>query len=102
MAWDNSKSYGSRAWRKLRAEILERDGHQCQLGLPGCTVEATEVDHIVGVAAMGVDRNSPAAHNPANLQASCHRCNMVKAGRQSAQARTKWKRQPETHPGLRW
>ena len=37
-------------------DALERDGHQCQLGYPGCLGEATEVDHIVNIATTGIAR----------------------------------------------
>jgi 5-methylcytosine-specific restriction endonuclease McrA len=36
----------------LRAKVLRRDGYQCQLQYG----RATEVDHIIGVAELGVSR----------------------------------------------
>ena len=59
-SWRTSKradrSITGRPWRRLRAQILERDGHQCQC--TECTKlgrvrPATEVDHIVPTAAGG-------------------------------------------------
>ena len=61
----------TRAWRTLRAQILERDQHQCQVNGDGCTLTATEVDHILPVARGGTDA-------PANLRAACRRCNRTR------------------------
>lgn len=55
-------------WRKIRALILARDGHTCQLRLAGCTREATHAHHLDGKA-MGDD--------PARLVASCASCNLT-------------------------
>ena len=57
-----------RAWRKVRAAILERDAYRCCW----CGGEATTVDHLVELAAGG-DRL-----DPANLAAACHRCNSTR------------------------
>jgi 5-methylcytosine-specific restriction endonuclease McrA len=38
---------GSKAWRRVRARVLERDAGVCQLRLPGCKLVADEVDHVV-------------------------------------------------------
>lgn len=65
----------SPAWRRLRKAILERDGYLCQLRLPGCTVTATTVDHIIPRARGG------APLDPTNLQAACRRCNAGKGAR---------------------
>ena len=51
-------------WRRIRAEILERDGYRCYF--EGCGVRATTVDHIVPVS------EAPSLRlDPANLRASC-------------------------------
>lgn len=66
-------------WHKVRKQVLERDGHRCQLGLPGCTSSARHVDHIVPLAEGG------ARLDPDNLRASCQSCNLRRtAGRQAA------------------
>lgn len=57
-------------WRRLRAEVLLRDGHVCQL----CGAKATHVDHKVAVLHGGTDY-------PDNLQALCQRCNLEKGTR---------------------
>lgn len=65
----------SPAWRRVRLTVLERDGYLCQLRLPGCTVTATTVDHLVSRARGG------AALDPNNLRAACTPCNSRKGAR---------------------
>lgn len=57
------------AWNKLRAAILERDGHVCAY----CGGEADTVDHIIPKASDEDDLD-----NPGNLVAACRRCNGLK------------------------
>ena len=58
----------TRAWRLVRAQILERDGHTCQRPTPPdgriCGAPATDAGHIVAKAYGGTD-------HPANLRAEC-------------------------------
>lgn len=61
--------YSSHTWRKIRAQVLERDAYVCQIRSNRCTEIATEVDHIVPVTKGG------AKFDPRNLRASCHKCN---------------------------
>jgi 5-methylcytosine-specific restriction endonuclease McrA len=70
----SSTATSAPGWRKLRAEVLERDGYECQLHLPGCTSDATCVDHREGLAFGG-------GHGVDNLQAACQPCNNAKRGR---------------------
>jgi 5-methylcytosine-specific restriction endonuclease McrA len=63
----NWASGSTRAWRKIRAYVLARDGHRCQLKLPGCSVTATHVHHTRDWALVG--------DNPAQLVAACVFCN---------------------------
>lgn len=71
-------------WKRVRRQVLERDGNECQFrkrvkvdgqwvyGL--CGEVATAVDHIVPWS------KAPAlAFDPANLQAACTICNTTKA-----------------------
>lgn len=61
-----------RTWRKLRARILDRDQHQCQIRLPGiCIGHATHVDHILPKTKGGTD-------HPTNLRAACQPCNLTR------------------------
>jgi 5-methylcytosine-specific restriction endonuclease McrA len=69
-------------WRKIRARVLERDGYQCCLRLPGCTIVATSADHIVALEDGGL------WYAETNLRASCENCNKSRAARRRKRART--------------
>ena len=56
-------------WQTIRKRILQRDQHQCQINLPGCTLDATTVDHITPIAWGGE------WYDPSNLRAACQHCN---------------------------
>lgn len=59
----------SRAWRRVRAAVLARDGQVCRVQIPGvCTGHATHVHHTLGRRVTGDD--------PAYLVASCKACNL--------------------------
>jgi 5-methylcytosine-specific restriction endonuclease McrA len=90
--WDSStrKARLPKNWPQVRHFILARDGHLCRLHFLGCTVEATEVDHI----------QSGDNHHPMNLHAVCHPCHQLKTLTERELARPKTKRPPERHPGL--
>lgn len=62
--------YRSKRWTRVRAQVLARDNHTCQLQLTGCTVRANHVDHIKALA----DGGPPYALD--NLRASCQSCNI--------------------------
>lgn len=64
-AWKNGSTG---RWRKIRAAVLERDGHLCQMRLPGCTTHADCVHHTVGRLVSGDD--------PRYLVACCTWCNL--------------------------
>lgn len=65
---------GTRAWSKIRARILIRDGYCCQY----CGSEnATTVDHVIPISKGGTD-------DPDNLVAACTRCNYSKGDRTGA------------------
>ena len=84
-------------WHKIRAAVLERDGHRCTWFEHGqrCPERGTEVDHIRA----GDD------HDPANLRSLCPAHHQAKSssegGRAAAARRAKRRREPEAHPGLR-
>ena len=56
----------TRRWRKIRAYVLARDGHVCQLRMPGCLGTATDAHHIDGRAY---------GDNPDRITAACGPCN---------------------------
>lgn len=68
-AWSKGST---RAWRRIRARVLARDGYRCRINLDGCTgLEAggaTHVHHTVGRAVSGDD--------PRYLVAACEWCNL--------------------------
>jgi hypothetical protein len=91
----------------IRARILERDHGTCQLGYDGCTIAATEIDHAVNVASLGITR-AQADSNEYLLQAVCHACHTRKteherltAWRASQQRRHQRRHLPvpRKHPG---
>lgn len=77
----------------MRAAILIRDYHQCQERGPGCTVVATEVDHIIPWFEGGSD-------DPDNLRGICETCHKPKTQAEAQRARTKFARRRPTprHP----
>lgn len=63
------------AWQALRADILAKANHTCQIRTPGiCIGRATVVDKI-----QPASRRPDLAHDPHNLRAACWRCNDAKA-----------------------
>ena len=78
---------------KLRRRVLRRDGHTCQIGGPGCEVEATEVDHIVPVFEGG-------GNELGNLRSVCPACHAVKTQEEAQRGKVKQSRQrtPMAHP----
>lgn len=64
------------AWRPLRDKVLRRDNHLCKIGDEGCTIKATEVDHITS---WRLGRHLWL--DPGNLRAACRRCNRGKYNR---------------------
>ena len=67
--------YGTARWRKIRLYVLERDGYECQIHGPTCTLIATLVDHIHPPDKGG------AMFDPSNLRAACAGCNNWRAQR---------------------
>ena len=62
-------------WERMRLAILRRDRWRCRIGRPGCTGQATSVDHIVPLALGG------ARLDPVNLRAACGHCNSARGAR---------------------
>lgn len=77
--WSGPRTASSRvtmthAWRKMRPEILKRDGRQCQIRGPHCTGVATQVDKIKPAAT-----HPELALDPENARAACPECNAWKS-----------------------
>jgi 5-methylcytosine-specific restriction endonuclease McrA len=83
-AWGKGST---RAWRKTRAYVLDRDKWRCQVRGPGCTVYADQVHHLYGKA-QGDD--------PAGLVASCQACNLAVGDPNQGT------RDPDPRPGTLW
>jgi hypothetical protein len=66
---------GTRAWRRLVAAVLARDGYVCQMKRDGhrCGAPATTANHIVHRALGGPDTLD-------NLEAACVPCNLRDGG----------------------
>jgi 5-methylcytosine-specific restriction protein A len=71
-------------WKKVRLQVLERDGNRCQIRGQGCTDTATEVDHILPVSMGG------AWYDEDNLRASCSRCNNARNVKKTLTASRAW------------
>ncbi len=80
-------------WLTLRLAVLARDGYRCQLRLPNCKGQATQVDHIIGLAQGGQP------WNPDNCRASCRSCNVAKGNRDNPRGQP-WQRLP--NPSRQW
>lgn len=74
------KGRGGRPWRRIRNEILRRDGFVCMpCKAQGRTKLATEVDHIVPMFEGGTDAKT-------NLQAICTDCHKAKTQAEARRA----------------
>jgi 5-methylcytosine-specific restriction endonuclease McrA len=81
-----------KGWKRLRAQVLQRDSGTCQ----SCGGDASEVHHV----------GDPDDHDPARLVSLCSACHAVitqqqaAAGRAAAAERRSQTRPSEKHPGL--
>ena len=74
-------------WKKVRLTVLDRDHHQCQIRGPGCTREATEVDHILPA---GLDPHGVGWFDVDNLRAACKCCNLGRNIKAKTKASRPW------------
>lgn len=89
----------TRAWRRARAKVLDRDDHRCRIRIPGvCVGHATEVHHVVGIAETRTRRRD--ATDPEQCIAACPPCHAVitKQQTQEGRARRTGRRRPPMHP----
>lgn len=80
-AWSGGST---RAWRKTRAFVLERDGYRCQVQREGCTTVATHAHHLDG---------KEFGDDPDRLVAACAYCNLAEGKPQG---------DPEPLRGIAW
>ena len=67
--------YNTSKWRRIRVEVLERDGYVCRIGIEGvCTGHAEVVDHVIPIVAGGDPFDVD------NLRAACRPCNSTLGG----------------------
>ena len=59
---------------RIRSEVIARYGNRCWLEMPGCTVKATEDDHIIPFSAGGKD-------TVPNIRRACKHCNASRQDR---------------------
>lgn len=97
MSWGRGST---RVSRRQRAIILARD-RTCYLQYAGCTITATEDDHVIPLSAGGIDTPDTIA----NRRGACHHCHRIKSQQEAAAARRRQaatsKHPVEPHPGLR-
>lgn len=86
----NDGFYSTAAWRRLRLRVLQRDGYLCQIRRAGCTLRATQVDHII--PRKDLPAGSTLNLDDTNLRASCANCN-------SARINSGW---THTQPSRNW
>ncbi|MEX3648356.1 HNH endonuclease [Mycolicibacterium porcinum] len=84
----------------MRKAVHHRDNGTCQLRYAGCTREGTEVDHIIGVAELGIDR-ADSYDDLDNLQLACVPCHKKKTATQAMAGRQR-QRAAARQPRERW
>ncbi|MES5378539.1 HNH endonuclease signature motif containing protein [Mycolicibacterium conceptionense] len=99
MVWERKPTSGYSLPPKTRAFVLARDNHECQIGFADiCTLVATEVDHIVNLASLGLPRGSN--NTPEFLQSTCAPCHRRKTAQEARAAQNRHKRPKPVNPGL--
>jgi 5-methylcytosine-specific restriction protein A len=81
-------------WKRLRRNVLRRDGGQCQVHGPRCADEAAEVHHVLPIARGGDE------YDEDNCVSICRPCHAMLSGQETAArhlARS-GRRAPRTHP----
>lgn len=84
--------YRDRRWRTIRAAILARDHHTCQLKLPGCRHRANSVDHTIDW------RDGGAPFDPTNLRAACMSCQVAQRNHRVANRARKQRDERTSRP----
>lgn len=100
MSWSehpsHSRAYTTGArWKRVRAQVLNRDHYECQIQGPHCTGRAVAVDHWIPIAEGG----DP--FNPDACIAICTPCHQAKTSAEATRGRRRRrsnKRPPRKHP----
>jgi hypothetical protein len=74
----------SRIPDRVKAQVRRRD-KTCRLQYPGCTQRIDEMDHIEGLAALGIPRTP--VLNAKEIQGVCRQCHQIKTQAQAAEGR---------------
>lgn len=94
MPWQgNGRGTSTHIPRRVRRAVILRDQGQCQLGYVGCTGVYEELDHVVGVAARGLDRMQTLTVD--ELQCVCRPCHKKKTAWQAKVGRGLGECEPE-------
>lgn len=88
MAWKKTPAsrkqdaavYDNPEYRRNRPLAMKRDRWRCQLRYPGCTLAASQCDHIIRPEDGG-------GHELANLRAVCKTCHAKRTAEQGNEAR---------------
>jgi hypothetical protein len=96
----------SRVPDRVKNQVRRRD-KTCRLAFPGCTSRIEEMDHIQGLAALGIPRTP--VLNAKEIQGVCAHCHAIKTRQQTAEGReraraargslSRRQRDHEPHPG---
>ncbi|SBS71271.1 hypothetical protein MHPYR_640033 [uncultured Mycobacterium sp.] len=93
MTWDSNRP-GIKVAEAVRRAVRRRDGDRCQLRYEGCTGYYQELDHIIGIAARGLQRRET-VNDPDELQCVCKACHKQKTAWQAKVGRGLGAREPE-------
>lgn len=108
-------SYGQgkpAGWRPVYKKVIADAKGRCEIRIPGvCIGVATQVDHKVNLATLGISRSDPRSLDPRNLQGACEPCHEYKSYRErvaalaksnrarAEQRRRRRQRGGDSHPG---
>jgi hypothetical protein len=91
---------------RVKAQVRRRD-KTCRLQYPGCTQRIEEMDHVEGLAALGIPRTP--VLDASEIQGACRHCHQIKTQAQAAEGKraaiqrrggiSRTLRYREQHPG---
>lgn len=99
MAWTNGGP-GSKIPAAVKRTIRHRQGDRCNtIDSRVCTGTIEQFDHITNIKTSGIERDN--ANDPDLMQGLCIPCHNVKTQAEALAGRTRGRRQPQQHIGLR-